>query len=186
MDRCGLFLLAFPKRSLAQSGSFSVELLHSTESHFAWANQRSVSRRVPLCLQGCDSSMWVRAAPGATSPQGPLQDGYNSSPRADAIAGIPTRNRDAFAQGTDTLAAAPQSIHQSLKGVATAKGHSSHPHGSPLEGTGPPGLTPRRTPRWRSEMSRLCRNRGSHFSWPDNRGTLLRMWKIITNSLFVR
>ncbi|CAB1430410.1 unnamed protein product [Pleuronectes platessa] len=61
--------------------------------------------------------MWVRAAPGATSPQGPLQDGHNSSPRADAIAGIPTRNRDAFAQCTDTLAAALQSIHQSLKGV---------------------------------------------------------------------
>lgn len=86
---------------------------------------------VLLCLQGCDSSMWVRAAPWATGPQGPLQDGHNSGPRAGAIAGIPTRNRDALAQGTDTLAAAPQSIHQSPRGMATAKGHSTRPRTSP-------------------------------------------------------
>lgn len=61
------------------------------------------------------------AAPGATSPQGPLQDGYNSSPRADAIAEIPTRNRDTFTRGTDTLAAAAQSIHQSPRREDTAK-----------------------------------------------------------------
>lgn len=133
------FLTAVIKRSLAQSGSFPVELLHFTESHFIRANQRSMLGRVLLCLQGCDSSMWVRASPRATSPQGPLQDSYNSSPRADAIAGIPTRNRDTFAQGTDTLAAAPQSIHQSLKGVATAKGHSSHPHSLPWKGQGHQG-----------------------------------------------
>lgn len=65
--------------------------------------------------------MWVRAAPGANSPPGPLQDGYNSSPREDAIAGIPTRNRDSFAQGTDTLAAARQSIHQSPGGSGICK-----------------------------------------------------------------
>lgn len=104
---------------------------------------------MPLCLQGCDSSMWVRAAPGATSPRGPLQDGHNSSPRADAIAGIPTRNRDAFAQGTDTLAAAPQSIHQSLKGVATAKRPQQSP---PRLGFGRDRATgadtPAATPRW--------------------------------------
>ncbi|KAI4824442.1 hypothetical protein KUCAC02_012953 [Chaenocephalus aceratus] len=101
--------------------------------------------------------MWVRAAPGATSPQGPLQDGHNSSPRADAIAGIPTRNRDAFTQGTDTLAAAPQSIHQSLKGVVSAKGHSSPPQQPTLEGTGPPRLTLRGTlkgtPWWRRKTA---------------------------------
>lgn len=133
------FLTAVVKRSLAQSGSFPVELLPFTESHFVGANQRFMSGRVLLCLQGCDSSMWVRAAPGATSSQGPLQDGYNSSPRADAIAGIPTRNRDAFTRGTDTLAAAPQSIHQSLKGVATAKGHCSHPHILSWKGQGHQG-----------------------------------------------
>lgn len=147
------FLSAAIKRALARSGSCSAESLGSTRSHFVRTNQRSAWRRVPLCLQGRDSSMWVRAAPGATSPQGPLQDGHNSGPRAAAIAGIPTRNRDAFIQGTDTLAAARQSIHQSLKGVASAKGHSR-------QGTGPPGPTPRPTPPRRCETGRHCRNHG--------------------------
>lgn len=120
-----------PSRDVWHNQIVSLWNCCTAQSHLVWANQRSMQWRVLLCLQGCDSSMWVRAARGATSPQGPLQDGYNSSPRVDGIAGIPTRNRDAFAQGTDTLAAALQSIHQSLKGVATAKGHSSHPHSSP-------------------------------------------------------
>lgn len=124
--------------------------------------------------------MWVGAAPGATSPLGPLQDRYNSGPRADAIAGIPTRNRDTFAQGTDTLAAAPQSIHQSLKGVATAKGHSRHPSQFPLEGTGPPGLTQRLTPWWRCESAKLCKYyRQLFFLDGANRETL--MWKMNTH-----
>lgn len=158
MDLCRLSLLAFPncchqeRFGTIRQFPCGIAALHTF--NFARANQRSTQRRVPLCLQGCDSSMWVRAAPGATSPQGPLQDGYNSSPRAAAIAGIPTRNRDAFAQGTDTLAAARQSIHQSLKGVASAKGHSRHSQSSALEGTGPPGLTLRLTPRWRCDSAR--------------------------------
>lgn len=142
-------------------------------------------RRVLLCLQGCDSSMWVRAAPGATSPQGPLQDSYNSSPRADAIAGIPTRNRDAFAQGTDTLAAALQSIHQSQKGVVTAKGQSSHPTARLWKGQGHQGW------HWgwhhggdvklpdSAEIKESSGLYGSHFAWPDNRKTLHRVWKIL-------
>lgn len=138
------FLTGTIKWSLAQSGSFPVELQHSRESRSAWANHKSAQTRVPLCLQGCDSSMWVRASPRATSPQGPLLDGYNSSPRVDAIAGIPTRNQDAFVQGTDTLAAASQSIHHSLKGVAIAKGHSSRPTARLRKGQGHRGRHGRR------------------------------------------
>ncbi|KAK7884304.1 hypothetical protein WMY93_027427 [Mugilogobius chulae] len=84
--------------------------------------------------------MWVRADLGTTGPQGPLQDSHNGSPRPDAIAGIPTRNRDALDQGTDTLAAAPQSIHQSPR-----DGNCKRPQQSPpqwvLDGTWPPGKT---------------------------------------------
>ncbi|XP_055021884.1 extended synaptotagmin-1-like [Boleophthalmus pectinirostris] len=99
-----------------------------------------MSGQVLLCIQGCDSSMWVRAALRATGPQGLLQDSHNGSPRPDAIAGIPTRNRDALVQGTDTLAAAPQSIHQSLR-----DGNCKRPQQSPsqwaLDETWPPGMT---------------------------------------------
>ncbi|KAI7794204.1 putative receptor tyrosine-protein kinase erbB-3-like [Triplophysa rosa] len=56
--------------------------------------------------------MWVRAAPWVVSPNGPLQANHNSGTMAGAIAGIPSRNRGALAQGTDSLAAMQQSIHQ--------------------------------------------------------------------------
>lgn len=122
---------------------------------------------MPLCLQGRDSSMWVRAAPGATSPRGPLQDDHNSGPRAAAIAGIPTRNRDAFIQGTDTLAAARQSIHQSLEGSGICK----RPQQARDRATGAKRARP--PPPRPCESARRCRKRGplngATFSRPDKR-----------------
>lgn len=84
-----------------------------------------------VCLQGRDSSMWVRAAPWVASPNGPLQAAHNSGTMAGAIAGIPSRNRGALAQGTDSLAAILQSIHQSVMGAATAKARPAHPSSRP-------------------------------------------------------
>lgn len=94
------FQSAVIKSLLAQSGTFSVEL-HFLKSHFGLVqvNHETMSGRVPLCIQGCDSSMWVRAALRATGPEGPLQDNHNGSPRPDAIAEIPTRNQGALVWG---------------------------------------------------------------------------------------
>lgn len=120
---------------------------------------------------------------------GPLQDSYNSRPRADAIAGIPTRNRDAFAQGTDTLAAAPQSIHQSLKGDITAKGHSSHPRSSPWKG--PPGrladtMTPQSAPNHQGCQSQPDNNQVySYFAGEDKSCILLVIMNCFIFCLFV-
>lgn len=84
-----------------------------------------------VCLQGCDSSMWVRTAPWVASPNGPLQANHNSGTMAGAIAGIPSRNRGALAQGTDSLAAMQQSIHQCVMGAANAEARPAHPTSRP-------------------------------------------------------
>ncbi|KAJ3587114.1 hypothetical protein NHX12_013504 [Muraenolepis orangiensis] len=117
-----------PIRGVQVSHSVPIRRVRSSWLDDRPANQRLVSERMLLCLQGCDSSMRVRVAPRALCPQGPLQDDYNSGPRMGAIAGIPSRNRDALDQGTDILAAAPQSIHQSGMGVAAVKGQGTRPH----------------------------------------------------------
>ncbi|KAL6483053.1 hypothetical protein MHYP_G00079250 [Metynnis hypsauchen] len=87
--------------------------------------------------------MWVRTAPGANSPLGPLQAEHNCGTTAGAIAGIPSRNRGALAQGTDTLAAAPQSIHQSVMGVRTAEAQPAHPHSWASATSTEPGILSR-------------------------------------------
>ncbi|KAK2885524.1 hypothetical protein Q8A67_016361 [Cirrhinus molitorella] len=91
----------------------------------------SLRHRNCVCLQGRDSSMWVRAAPWVASPNGPLQAAHNSGTMAGAIAGIPSRNRGALAQGTDSLAATLQSIHQSVMGAPTAEARPAHPSSRP-------------------------------------------------------
>ncbi|KAL7864975.1 hypothetical protein AOLI_G00163950 [Acnodon oligacanthus] len=87
--------------------------------------------------------MWVRAAPGANSPLGPLQVAHNCGTTAGAIAGIPSRNRGALAQGTDTLAAVPQSIHQSVMGVRTAEAQPAHPRSWASATSTEPGILSR-------------------------------------------
>lgn len=68
----------------------------------------------------------------AASPRCPLQATHNSSTAAGAIAGIPSRNRGALAQGTDTLAAVQQSIHQCMMGARGAEAQPAHPHSQTL------------------------------------------------------
>lgn len=152
MDLCQRSLLvlltAAIKRGLAQSGSFPVELLLSTAESFCLSQSEPHVGARYCVSRGVTAVCGSGLLRGPTAPPtGPLQDGYNSSPREDAIAGIPTRNRDTFAQGTDTLAAARQSIHQSPGGSGICKRpQQALLRARFLEGTGPLGLTPRLTP----------------------------------------
>lgn len=68
----------------------------------------------------------------AASPRCPLQVTHNSGTAAGAIAGIPSRNRGALAQGTDILAAVQQSIHQCVMGARGAEAQPAHPHSQTL------------------------------------------------------
>ncbi|CAL8275296.1 unnamed protein product [Boreogadus saida] len=90
--------------------------------------RRCVSRGVTAVC----GSEWL---PGPSAPGAPCRTTTIAAPRMGAIAGIPCRNRDALEQGTDILAAAPQSIHPS------GSGSSERPRTPHLDwdGAGPPG-----------------------------------------------
>lgn len=76
----------------------------------------------------------------AASPRCPLQVVHNSGTTAGAIAGIPSRNRGVFAQGTDTLAAVQQSIHQCMMGARGAEAQPAHPHCQTLATSAEPAI----------------------------------------------